>query len=78
MADLKLEQALENIYTSLNNDNEDIEAHITALKSTLAASAQKEVVVDSSRLPQNNRQGRKMMQSYFKKRGVQVSFAVQE
>lgn len=78
MTSLNLEQALENIYTSLNNDNEDIEAHISALKSTLAANAQKEVVVDSTRLPQNNRQGRKMMQSYFKKRGILVSFAKEE
>ena len=27
------------------------------------------------RLSQNNRSGRKMMQSYFKKRGVKVVFA---
>lgn len=67
------EQALENIYTSINNDNEDIDTHIAALKVALAP--EKEIVVDSRRLAQNNRAGRKMMQAYFKKRGVIVSFA---
>lgn len=75
MTTLTLEQAIENIYTSLHNDNEDIDAHIKALKAALAAAGQKEAVFAPDRLVQNNRQGRKMMQSYFKKRGVDVSFA---
>lgn len=69
-----LQQALENIYTSLNNDNEDIDLHIAALKKAMVENNQKTITVASDRLAQNNRQGRKMMQSYFKKRGVAVAF----
>ncbi len=74
MTALTLEQALEGIYASLQNDNEDIDRHIAELKSTLDAAGKAEVEVDSSRLAQNNRQGRKMMESYFRKRGVIVTF----
>lgn len=74
MAALSVEQALENIYTSLQNDNMDIDTHIDALKSALVPTGKTAITVDPSRLAQNNRQGRKMMQSYFKKRGVAVSF----
>lgn len=73
MSSLPLSQAIENIYTSLNNDNEDIDLHIKALKASLGD--QKTVSIDPNRLVYNNRQGRKMMQSYFKKRGVIVEFA---
>jgi hypothetical protein len=72
MTKLNLNEALENIYTSLNNDNEDIDLHIAKLKDALAP--EKTVTVDAARLAQNNREGRKMMQSYFKKRGVIVTF----
>lgn len=72
MMALSKEQALENIYTSLQNDNEDIDEHIAALKETMGG--EKDVAVDPGRLPHNNRQGRKMMQSYFKKRGLIVTF----
>ena len=70
---LTLDQVLENIYTSLNNDNADIDTHIEALKTALGG--KKDVEVDPKRLNYNNRAGRKMMQSYFKKRGVIVSFS---
>lgn len=70
---LTREQALENIYTSLHNDNADIDDHIDALRTALGDDAS--VTVDPARLAQNNRQGRKMMQSYFKKRGVSVTFS---
>lgn len=70
-----VEQILEDIYASQRNDNEGIDALIAALKSALAASGKKAVEVDSARLMQNNRAGRKMMQSYFKKRGVEITFA---
>ena len=73
MTTLTPEQALENVYASLKNDNADIDAHIAALKTALGA--KKEIEVDPARLVQNNRAGRKMMQSYFKKRGVIVTFA---
>ena len=73
-----VKDALESIYQSLMNNNDNIDAHIATLKEALAASGEKEVEVDTSRLAQNNRQGRKMMQSYFKKRGVSVTFAGKE
>lgn len=69
---LTKEQAIENVYVSLQNGNEDIDAHISALKPLLDVG--KEFIADADRLPQNNRQGRKMMQSYFKKRGINVAF----
>lgn len=71
---LTIEQALENIYTSLLNDNADINTHIGHLKTAMAAQGQKTVMVESKRLAQNNRQGRKTMQSYFKKCGVDITF----
>ena len=75
MADLSLDAAKEAIYTSLHNDNEDIDLHIQNLKSAMAAAGTKEAGFDADKLSQNNRQGRKMMQSYFKRRGVKVTFA---
>lgn len=71
MTDAALTQALENIYTSLNNNNQDIDVYITQLK----AAGYKDIVVDPGRLAHNNRQGRKLMQSYFRKKGVNVSFS---
>ncbi|MBP2161721.1 MULTISPECIES: hypothetical protein [Asticcacaulis] len=68
-------EALENIYTSLANDNAEIDTHIKALKDALAAEGLKEAVVQPTRLAQNNRAGRKTMQSYFRKRGVTVTFS---
>lgn len=74
MSALTVSQAIENVYASLADDNRDIDDHIDALKVALKAEGQKEAVVSPSRLAQNNRQGRKMMQAYFKKRGVTVTF----
>jgi hypothetical protein len=68
-------QALENIYSSLDDNNRDIDTHIAALKAALTAAGEKAAIVDPNRLAQNNRQGRKMMQSYFRQRGVVVEFA---
>ena len=73
-SNLTVEQALEAVYASLANDNEDIDLHILNLKTALNAAGQKSVGVNPERLVQNNRAGRKMMQSYFKKRGVSVTF----
>lgn len=64
----------EDIYTALQNDNEDIDRHIARLKEALSAAGAKQAVFDSARLVQNNRAGRKLMQAYFKKRGVTVVF----
>lgn len=74
MSALTVEQATEEIYTSLVNDNEDINTHIANLKEALAAEGKKEAELDPARLAYNNREGRKRLQSYFKKRGVKVSF----
>lgn len=71
---MKMEQAIEAIYTSLENDNEDIDLHISNLKATMRENDITESVFQSSRLPINNREGRKTMQAYFKKRGVKVCF----
>ena len=70
MSDLTLNEAIDNIYTSLRENNADIDVHIAALKAAMAKEGAKEAVFDPAKLAQNNRQGRKMMQSYFKKRGV--------
>lgn len=72
---LTVAEALENIYASLANDNAEIDTHIKALKDALAAEGLKAAVVEPARLAQNNRAGRKTMQSYFRKRGVTVTFS---
>ena len=72
---MAVSEALEAVYHSINNQNERLDTVIVALKEALVAAGQKTVEVDKSRLAQNNRQGRKMMQTYFKKRGVMVTFA---
>lgn len=74
MSDLTLNEAIDNIYTSLKENNADIDVHIAALKAAMAKDGVKEAMFDPAKLAQNNRQGRKMMQSYFKKRGVAVGF----
>jgi hypothetical protein len=74
MTELTTEQAMDAVYASLINDNEDIDLHIKNLKTALAKTGDKQIEVDPDRLAQNNRSGRKMMQSYFKKRGVKVVF----
>ena len=71
---MSLEQAIEAIYTSLENNNEDIDVHIVNLKAVMAENGLTEAMFKSERLPINNREGRKTMQAYFKKRGVKVGF----
>lgn len=70
-----IKKALETVHQALNNNNEGLDPAIAALKETLVGAGQKTVEMDKTRLPQNNRQGRKMLQTYFKKRGVVVTFA---
>jgi cell division septum initiation protein DivIVA len=72
---LTVHDALEKIYESLANDNVELDAAIKDLKTALTEEGLKEAVVEPARLAQNNRQGRKLMQSYFKKKGVTVTFA---
>ena len=74
MADTTVSEAIEAIYTSIRADNADLDSHIAALKAALAREGAKEAVFDPAKLVQNNRQGRKLMQAYFRQRGVTVSF----
>ncbi len=74
MTALNLEQAIEEIYQSLANDNQDIDRHIRNLKAAMVAEGLKEVSFKPERLVQGNRAGRQLMKSYFKKRGVAVTF----
>ena len=41
----------------------------------MAREGVKEAVFETGKLAQSNRQGRKIMQSYFKKKGVAVAFS---
>ena len=75
MSDLTLAQAMDNIYASLKADNADLDVHISALKAAMLREGAKEAVFEPGKLAQNNRQGRKLMQSYFRKKGVTVTFA---
>jgi hypothetical protein len=75
VSDLTLSQAIDNIYTSIHANNEDLDTHIAALKAAMAREGAKEAVFEPSKLAQSNRQGRKIMQAYFKKKGVAVSFS---
>ena len=68
-------EALEQIYASLQNDNAGIDDCIREAKAAMAAEGLKVLTVEPSRLAQNNRQGRKIMQAYFRKKGVSVAFA---
>jgi hypothetical protein len=75
VSDLTLAQAIDNIYASIKNDNEELDSHIAALKAALERDGVKEAVFEPAKLAQNNRQGRKLMQAYFRKKGVTVVFA---
>ncbi len=75
VSDLTLNQAIDNIYESIKNDNEELDSHIAALKVAMAREGVKEAVFEPGKLAQSNRQGRKIMQSYFRKKGVTVSFS---
>lgn len=68
-------QALDKVYACLHDNNTGIDAAIAELKTALAAKGEKVAIVDKSKIAQNDRVGRRMMQSYFKKRGVAVEFA---
>ena len=74
MAASKLDQIKDDIYAAIAADNEGLDDAIKALKEELKSQGVKEAVFEPARLVQNNRQGRQMMKSYFKKRGVIVKF----
>jgi hypothetical protein len=75
MSNPTVEAAINNIYDSLRADNEDLDLRIAALKAALTEAGLKEAVFDPSKLVQNNRSGRKLMQAYFRQRGVTVTFS---
>lgn len=74
MASSKLDTIKDDIYAAIAADNEGLDDAIKALKEELKSQGTKEAVFEPTRLVQNNRQGRQMMKSYFKKRGVIVKF----
>jgi hypothetical protein len=74
MAKSKFETAMEAVYVSLEADNAGLEDQIRALRDVMREAGEKVAMFDTTRLPNNTRQGRKMMQTYFKKRGVVVEF----
>ncbi len=75
MSEPTVAEATDRIYESLQADNVDIDLHIAALKAALERASLKEAVFDPAKLVQNNRSGRKLMQAYFRQRGVMVKFA---
>lgn len=75
MSEITSQQALENIYVSLQEDNRDLDEHIAALRQAMVKEGLKSVTIEPSKLAQNNRQGRKRLQSYFRQKGVKVDFA---
>ncbi|RWD95756.1 hypothetical protein [Mesorhizobium sp.] len=75
MSEPTVAQATENIYASLKADNADIDVHIATLKAALAREGLKEATFDPAKLAHNNRAGRKLMQAYFRQRGVTVTFS---
>jgi hypothetical protein len=78
MPDVTVAEAIANVYASLKADNADLDQHIAALTAAMVREEAAEAVFAPARLAQNNRQGRKLMQAYFKKRGVRVAFAEAE
>ena len=75
MNELSVSAAIDAIYGSLQANNADLDQHIAALKAAMAREGVKEAIFDPARIAQNNRQGRKLMQAYFRQRGVAVGFA---
>ena len=75
MSELTVADATSRVYQSLEADNQDIDLHIAALKAALKREGLKEALLDPARLVQNNRSGRKLLQAYFRQRGVTVRFA---
>lgn len=76
MSEMTVAEATTRVYQSLEADNVDIDLHIAALKAALTREGLKEAVFDPARLPHGNRSGRKLMQAYFRQRGVTVKFPV--
>ncbi|ACM26431.1 hypothetical protein G6K93_08855 [Agrobacterium rhizogenes] len=74
MSEPTVADAINRIYESLQADNADIDLYIANLKAALTRAGLKEAVFDPARLAHNNRSGRKLLQAYFRQRGVTVKF----
>ena len=74
MSEITLSEAIDNIYASIREDNKDLLEHIAALKAAMAREGAKEAIFDPAKLAQNNRQGRKLMQAFFRQKGVKIDF----
>ena len=74
MSEPTVADATKRIYESLQADNADIDLYIANLKAALTRAGLKEAVFDPARLAHNNRSGRKLLQAYFRQRGVTVKF----
>ena len=77
MSEPTVAEATDSIYASLQANTADLDAHTATLKAALTREGVKEAVFDPTRLAQNNRSGRKLMQAYFRQRGVSVTFSAQ-
>jgi hypothetical protein len=75
VSEATVEDITNRIYESLKADNLDLDIHIADLKAALKREDLKEAVFDPARLAQNNRSGRKLMQAYFRQRGVSVKYS---
>jgi len=75
VSDQIVAEVTDKIYASIQSDNADIDLHIADLKQALAREGAKEAVFDPAKLAHNNRSGRKLMQAYFRQRGVTVKFS---
>lgn len=75
MSEQTVAEVTDKIYASIQSDNADIDLHIADLKQALAREGAKEAVFDPAKLAHNNRSGRKLMQAYFRQRGVTVKFS---
>lgn len=75
MSEPTVAEAIESIYGSLQANNEDLDIHIATLKAAMTREGVKEAIFDPAKLAQGNRSGRKLMQAYFRQRGVKVAFS---
>ena len=73
---MTIETALEGLYEALNKDdnNASVEGALFSLRDAMKDAGEKSVEIENDKLPNNTREGRRMLKSYAKKRGVAVTF----
>ena len=76
MSELTVAEATDSVYASLRANNADIDARIATLRAALTREGIEHAVFDPIKLAQNNRSGRKLMQAYFRQRGVSGGFGL--